>query len=352
MIPSSRGEYDEAQGVQSDSTLPYPPDADSASAPTEAVRTTLRGWLALTRPATLIYAAGPVVASLLLLWARGVHLLAAIAACSLIAAVLILAGANMLDEYLDYARFGARGGLVLREPQPRATALEESAVEPFAALRASLILLALGVAAGLPVLANGGPLILPLGIAGLAAAFLYSATSYALKRLPAGELVVVLALGPGVVVATVLAQHQRVTSADLLLGLAFGLSALSLLEVSHLRDAPSDLQMRRQTLVVVLGEGAGRALCATCFVLAFVLAVIVAFQPGVYHGAIAVLLAAPSAIVPLTGAIRAQSVRARQLVVGQTLRAAFSFAFWISLGFLVAGLVVRLFPLLRAYLGF
>jgi 1,4-dihydroxy-2-naphthoate octaprenyltransferase len=294
---------------------------------------------------------GPVVATLALLWARGVRLAPFAAVCAVLAAGLALAGANMLDEYLDYERFVARRGPVLRGQPLISSTLEDSGLAPLDALRLSLVLLALGAVAGLPLIAAGGPLVLLLGLLGLAAAFLYSATNRALKRLPAGELAVALGLGPGLVAVTFLTQHQRMQGADVVLSFAFGCFTLALLEVSHLRDAPADRQQRRRTLILLLGERGGRALCAVCFLAAFALMTTVAFQPGVYHGAIAVLLAAAAAIIPLTGALRAESVRARRFVVGQTLRAYLAFALWLTAGFLIAGAVVRLYPTVRAFLG-
>jgi 1,4-dihydroxy-2-naphthoate octaprenyltransferase len=342
--------------AQGDVALPYAADVLSA-APSDPLapplaRSRLGRWLTLTRPATLLVGVGPVVATLALLWARGVRLAPLAAVCAVLAAGLALAGANMLDEYLDYERFVARRGPVLRGQQLISSALEDAGLAPLDALRLSLVLLALGAVAGLPLVAAGGPLVLLLGLLGFVAAFLYSATSYALKRLPAGELAVALALGPGLVAVTLLTQHQRMQGADVVLGVALGCFALALLEVSHLRDAPADRQQRRRTLVLLLGERGGRVLCAACFIAAFALMTLVAFQPGVYRGAIAVLLAAPAAVVPLTGALRAESARARRFVVGQTLRAYLAFALWLTAGFLVAGAVVRLYPAIRAFLGF
>ena len=106
------------------------------------------------------------------------------------------------------------------------------------------------------------------------------------------------------------------------------------------------------TLAVLLGERGGRLLCALCFLAAYLAAFLVALQPNIYRGALATLLSASAAVVPLTGALRARAIAARQLVVGQTFRAYAYFILGLALGFVAAGLFVRLYPSVRLLLGF
>src|SRR5262249_33667986 len=145
---------------------------DSAAYPqlTAASSISVR-WLALVRPATLVFGAGPVVAVLALLWAQGGRLALFPALCLIGAALLVIAGANMLDEYLDYERYAVRGP-VLRGEETPVTLLEIAGIPPLNVLRASLTLFATGALFGIPVVIAGGPLTLLLGFLGLAAAFL------------------------------------------------------------------------------------------------------------------------------------------------------------------------------------
>jgi len=154
--------------------------------------------------------------------------------------------------------------------------------------------------------------------------------------------VVALALGPGLVIATLLSQRHGVGGGDLLLGGAFGCYALALIEATHLRDAEDDRRTRRRTLALLLGERGGRVLCAACFAAAYVLVVLAALQPRFYHGAIAALLSLPAGVIPLTGALRAEPREARALVVRQAFRAYLAFAIWLLVGFLIAGAAARL----------
>src|SRR5262249_25329604 len=118
--------------------------------PETAEQPTRSRWFMLLRPQTLLFSIGPIVVVLTLLWAQGIQLALLPALCLLLAATLILAGANMLDEYLDYERYAVRGP-VLRGAETRVTALETSGIGPLDALRGSIALLFVGAIVGLPV---------------------------------------------------------------------------------------------------------------------------------------------------------------------------------------------------------
>lgn len=308
-------------------------------------------WLPLVRPATLPLAIAPALVALAQLWAQGVRLAALPALSVLLGAAFVLAGANLLDVYLDHERFVlARRAPAFRGAEPPASPLDDADIRPLDALRVSVALFGLGALCGLPAALAGGWPTLLLGLGGLAAAVLYSTTSYPLGRLPGGELVVALALGPGLVCATVLTQRQRLTSGDAFLGLALGCFVLALLEVTHLRDAAVDRGRGRWTLVTLLGDRTARALGVAALLLAYVFAVLVALQPRFAHGALAALLSLPIALVPLTGLLAARGPAALRLLVAQTLRAYAAFSAWLVGGFLLAGAVARLYPPIHTFL--
>lgn len=309
----------------------------------------LARWLPLIRPATLPLAVGPSLAALGLVWASGAHVALLPALSVLLSAILVLAGANMLDVCLDSERLV----LLLRATVLRATGrgsrLDATDVRPLDALRVSGGLIGAGVLCGVPAALAGGPATVLLGLVGVAAALLYSSTDYALKRLPGGELVVALALGPGLVLAAVLGQRQRLTAAEMFLGLAFGCFVLALLALAHLRDA-ADRQQRRTSLVTLLGNGGGRALCVVSLAGAYLFAVLLALQPRFAHGALAALLSLPTALIPLTGVLLAQGQAALRLLIGQTLRAYTVFSCWLIAGFLFVGVAARLYPPIHTFL--
>jgi 1,4-dihydroxy-2-naphthoate polyprenyltransferase len=305
-----------------------------------------RQWLTLARAATLALPLAPVLATLSLLWSAGAALQPLPAASIALGAALVLLGANVLDEYLEFER--ASGSDWFAADDARFFAghtLADSDVRPLSALRAGLGLLSLGALAGVPAMLAGGARVLALGAAGLFVAFLYSATSFALKRLPASELILALALGPGIACATIFAERRPLSLHDMLPGIALGLFTLSVVEALHLRDAAAAAAAGRWTLAAALRGWPARANYTFGMLGAFGIAAYLALVTTAEIGALAALLALPGASVALTGVLRAQSTAARHLAARQTLRAYTTFAILLVLGLLAGDVLVRWFGL-------
>lgn len=300
-------------------------------------------WLRLARPRLLLLSVAPAAAVLALLWANGARLLAAPAIFGFIALVLVQSGAHMLDEYLEFERTRQSGASTSKIERDEAGAeLALSTVPPLTVLRASIGLLVAGALAGIPLLATGGVGVALLGISGLGVAFLYSSTNYALKRLPGGEAAVFLALGPGIAVAVTLAQRLRPTGGVLLIGCALGLLVLALVDAIHLSGMERDASKAQRTLVSYIGVGGSRLLYISCLLGAFVLIALLAFPKGAPHGALAVLLALPAALIALTSILMARNAVARASIPRQTLRVYTLFALSLIVGLLASGIVARI----------
>jgi 1,4-dihydroxy-2-naphthoate octaprenyltransferase len=301
-------------------------------------------WARVIRPPLLICALAPVLVTAAEIWARGARLAIGTLVLTGVAVALVLAGASLLDAYLEHVRIEHLYDLDPASSTARAAGHQMSdlvgaGIPPIQALRAAVALLLVGASLGVPLalLGAGWPMLV-LGLAGLAAAFFYSATTYALKRLPLGDLAVFLALGPGLVAFTTLAQRAAMTPERWLLGGALGLFAAATLEAGNLRALSPEIRDGRATLARLLGRGRARLLVAGCLAGAYIPLLAIALAPSGPHGALAALLAAPVAVIPLTGALRARGAPAMDLVVTQTLRAYAFFAAWLVLGLLLGAL--------------
>jgi 1,4-dihydroxy-2-naphthoate octaprenyltransferase len=313
--------------------------------------TQLERWSRAVRLPLLVCALAPVVVAGAALWAQGARISLVLLADTLAAASLLMAGANLLDAYLEHVR-NAR--LAERDPatsaaralSPLTGSLGASGVYPLDALRVAILLLVAGAVLGIPLAVAGGWPVGVLGVVGLAAALFYSATSYALKRVPLGELAVLLALGPGLVTVTVLAQRRPLTPMLALLGLGLGLFATGVLEANNLRALAPEIRDGRVTLVRLLGQTRGRLLFVGCLLGAYALAVAAALAPGAPHGVLAVLFSLPVAVLPLTGGMRARSAAPLNLVVEGAVQSYIAFAAWLAIGLLLSELYVHLLSLI------
>jgi 1,4-dihydroxy-2-naphthoate octaprenyltransferase len=293
----------------------------------------------------------PVLVTGALLWAQGVPVSPTLLGLTLLAVAFLQAGAQVLDVYLEHIRDLSvtsvdSNSSVARLPIRSPSMLVREGIYPLDALRVAVALLVTGAGLGVLLALTGGMPVLLLGSAGLAVAFLYSATSFALKRLPLGEPVVFLALGPGIVALTTLAQRHPVTPLALALGAALGLFAMALVEAANLRALAPEVRSGRNTLVRLLGRDGGRRLFVVSLLGAYALALVAALPPQAPHGALAVLFSLPIAVLPLSGGLRSRSAPTLDLVVVGAVRAYGFFAFWLVVGLLLGGLFLRLTGLL------
>lgn len=307
--------------------------------PTVAASRTVT-WVRLIRPSALLLVVVPALTALALLWLRGASILALPALAGIISLVLVQAGASLLDVYLEYTR-----RVHLPEPKRRdqltaRALLARSHIQPMSVLRLSILLLALGALVGIPLIITGGWPVVLLGVAGLAVAFLFSATSFALKRFSLADFIIALALGPGIVAVMILAQRHTPRLSDMLFAGTLGLLAMLPALGAHLRDAQEDALLGRKTLVTTLGDGIGRAIYLFCLVAAMTLLGFAALPPGAPHGALLAFFALPSFSIPVSGALLAGPGYAREQVVLQEMRAYTIFAFWLLFGLAINALLV------------
>ena len=326
----------DAQSAETIAAMGNPGNTASLAAPSQ-----IGVWIRLVRPSALLLVLLPALTALALLWIRGATILALPALSGIVSLLLVQAGASLLDVFLEYAR---RLRLPESERHDQLTAralLGRSPIYPMHVLRVSILLLALGICAGIPLIAAGGWPVMLLGIAGLAVAFLFSATTFMLKQFSLADLIIGLALGPGVMTGMMLAQHHAPTSRDLLFAGALGLLAMLPAEGAHLRDADEDRRLGRHTLVTLLGDGVGKAIYVLSLLAAMVLLALAALPLGAPHGALLGFFALPAFSIPVSGILRARPGHARGQIIGQELRAYALFAFWFLLGLVVNAILLN-----------
>jgi len=259
-------------------------------------------------------------------------------------ALVVHAGANLLNQYYDLGR-GTDG-----QHAPGSNRMMYQGLLSVRGVRNSgFLLLALG-ALGLLILAlatNSWGVFL-LGIVGLALAYLYSGTRYALGYFPLSELIVGFVMGPALVFASVQLQEAR-ANPSLATPFAFALGSLAaaVMLANNLRDIETDRAANKRTLVTFIGAQMGRALYLALVLLPYLLIALVAFKPGTPHGLLLVLLTIPGLFVVITGILRAETPAASNVVVAQTLRLHVRFSLLLLIGYLLSVGVVFLLSLFR-----
>lgn len=209
-------------------------------------------WLAV-RPATLTASASPVFVGTGAAWADGVFA-AGPALAALLGASLLQVGANFANDVFDFER-GADTADRLG-PQ-RAT--QQGWITPRQMKRAMWLAFAAASLTGLYLTWVAGWPVLALGLASIAAAYLYTGGPRPYGYLGLGDLSVFLFFGIGAVAGTYYVQALALSRLALLASLPIGALATAILVVNNLRDIETDARAGKRTLAVRLGDPATRA---------------------------------------------------------------------------------------------
>lgn len=211
------------------------------------------------------------------------HGLAAL--CALLGAVLIQVGVNYHNDYTDFVK-----GTDTDERVGPTRVTQAGFVAPETMRRATVVVFALAVLAGVYLIVRGGWPVLLIGVLSIASAVLYTAGPYSLADTGLADLFVLIFFGPVAVGGTFYVQALTITWPVLVAGLGPGLLSEGILLVNNIRDLEGDRAAGKRTLPVRLGRRFGVMLYAACMVGAALVPVGLYVAPGSHPWA---LLAAP-----------------------------------------------------------
>ncbi len=230
---------------------------------------TLSQWVAGSRPRTLPAAVAPVaVGTGLAINADSLQTGRAVLA--LVVALALQVGVNFANDYSD----GIRGTDNKRIGPVRLVG-QDLARPPVVRLAAFS---AFGVAciAGLAlVVATQAWWLLLVGVACVAAAWLYTGGPHPYGYHGLGEIFVLVFFGIVPVVGTFYVQSGTITLAAVIASVGVGALACAVLVTNNLRDLPSDQLVGKYTLAVRLGDKRTRGLYVACIIAAALSTIIV-----------------------------------------------------------------------------
>jgi 1,4-dihydroxy-2-naphthoate polyprenyltransferase len=210
-------------------------------------------WLAGARPRTLPAAISPVLAGTAVATYDG----AAVwwkALLALVVALALQVGVNYANDYSD----GVRGTDDQRVGPLRLVG--SGAASPAAVKAAAFASFGVAALAGLVLAAATAWWLVAVGAVSIVAAWLYTGGKRPYGYLALGELMVFVFFGLVAVMGTAYVQSERFTWAALYAAVGIGALACALLVVNNLRDIPTDREVGKRTLAVVLGDERTRSL--------------------------------------------------------------------------------------------
>jgi 1,4-dihydroxy-2-naphthoate octaprenyltransferase len=160
--------------------------------------------------------------------------------------------------------------------------------------------LAFGVAAvvGVVLALATAPVLLPVGVAAVAAGALYSGGPLPYGARGLGEVSVFLFFGLAAVLGTAYVQGRRLPVAAWWAAVPVGLLAVAILIANNIRDIATDQSSGKRTLAVRLGDSRSRRLYRLMVLAAFILIPAGVVARGLPVQALAALLALPVAVRP------------------------------------------------------
>jgi 1,4-dihydroxy-2-naphthoate octaprenyltransferase len=210
------------------------------------------------RPKTLGAAVAPVLLGTAMAYEAGaLHGPAAL--CALLGAVLIQVGVNYHNDYTDFVK-----GTDTAERVGPTRVTQAGYVAPDTMRRATAVVFALAVLAGVYLIIRGGWPILLIGVLSIASAVLYTAGPYSLADTGLADLFVLVFFGPVAVGGTFYVQALTITWPVVVAGLGPGLLSEGILLVNNIRDLEGDRAAGKRTLPVRLGRRFGVMLYAAC----------------------------------------------------------------------------------------
>lgn len=250
---------------------------------------TKQQWIDGARPHTLPAAVAPVaVGTAIAIFEGGFQ--PVLAALALVVGLALQVGVNYANDYSD----GIRGTDEDRVGPVRLVG--QKLATPEQVKRAAFASFGVSALAGLAmVLISGVWILIPIGIASIAAAWFYTGGAKPYGYAGYGELFVFVFFGLVAVGGTSAAQTGVVTSLSLLGGIGCGALSSAILVANNLRDIPGDTISGKKTLAVRLGDAKTRELYRAFIVLAFITPVLMSFPDdgpkNAYIGLFAILSA-------------------------------------------------------------
>lgn len=255
-------------------------------------------WIDGARTRTLPAAVAPVLVGTSIAEFEG-SFRPVIALLALVVSLSLQVGVNYANDYSD----GIRGTDENRVGPIRLVG--QKLATPEEVKRAAFIAFAVSALAGLGmVLISQYWLLIPIGIASIAAAWFYTGGSKPYGYAGYGELFVFVFFGLVAVAGTSASQTGQITVLALLGGVACGALSTAILVANNLRDIPTDEKTGKRTLAVRLGDSKTRELYRACIMVAFFMPLAMNFSETGPESAFIGLFAILSARRPL------QAVRA------------------------------------------
>ncbi len=209
----------------------------------------------------------------------------------LASAVLLHAGTNLTNDYYDFEK-----GVDRKDTFGSSRVLVDGLMPPRAILLAAYLCFALGLAAGLTLVAKRGITLLIIGLAGLIGGYLYTGKPLSLKYHGLGDALVFALMGPLLIVGSYLALTGRIPGNVIWASLPIGFLVTAILHANNLRDIQNDKKAGITTMAQRLGFNGAKSEYYFLLICAYISVAVMTAVRILPLAALAVFLSLPPAV--------------------------------------------------------
>jgi 1,4-dihydroxy-2-naphthoate octaprenyltransferase len=230
-----------------------PPPVSSAAPSTGQPDSRLKAWYKAARPRSLTATYIPLTLAAVIALDKGVFDLLRFV-LSLIAALLLQIGANLVNEYFDYIR-----GADSEKQAGMGMVIKDAVLTPRAVLYGAIATVGSGIILGLILTVMSGPVLLLIGLGGVLVVVLYTAGPVPLAYIGLGEVAVFVFMGPLMVLGAYYVMSRELSWTPVLASLPVACLVAAILHANNVRDLEADRAVSKRTLAVIFGRNFARA---------------------------------------------------------------------------------------------
>ena len=200
------------------------------------------------RPRTLVISVMPVITGVVLAYHDGPVISWQLFLSCIVCCILIQIGTNLFNDAIDFKK-----GTDTSERLGPTRVTQSGLIDAESVMLAGILAYVIAVLFSIPLVIQGGWVIVCIGILSLYSGYAYTAGPVSIGYRGMGELFVILFFGLVAVMGTYYVQTLTVSIASFIAGLQIGVLACVVIAINNLRDIDEDGKSGKKTLAVRFG---------------------------------------------------------------------------------------------------
>lgn len=289
----------------------------------------IQAWYRAARPRTLTATYVPIGLAGALALQEGVFQLIPFV-LALIGALFLQIAANLINEYYDYRR----GAEDLKQAG-QGMVIKQGVLTPNAVLIGAVVTVLAGVAIGLYLLTQSGPLLFWIGLGGVLVVIAYTAGPFPLAYNGLGEVAVFIFMGPVMILGAWYVMAREFSPLPLWVGVPIGFTCAAILHANNIRDMDADRAVNKRTLALLLGLRGARIEYNVLMLGAYVIVVLMVLAGIMPPTVLIAFITLPETLKLINIINTSRDTQQLHMAQGRTAKQHGVFGFWLIVGWLV-----------------